>query len=102
MWPLLNAEKRGDFSDPKAWIFKLMSGAVIIYSCWSFCQDEKNVKDLKDFAKTGVNDLLDYGTEWISADHALEDHKNKTASAKEKSFKDKIKDQMNVNVDKED
>ena len=54
--------------DPKAIVFKLMSASLIIYSCWSFAQDEKNVKDLKDFATTGVSDLLDYGTEWITAD----------------------------------
>ena len=100
LWPIVSAEKRSDMLDPKAIIFKFMSGALIAYSCWSFCQDEKNVKDLKDFATTGVSDLLDYGTEWITTDHQI-GNMNKTESEKEKekSFDDKIKEQMNVDVD---
>ena len=99
LWPIVSAEKRSDMLDPKAIVFKVMSGALIAYSCWSFCQDEKNVKDLKDFATTGVSDFLDYGTEWITTDHQI-GNVNKTSSEKEKTFDDKIKEQMNVDVDK--
>jgi len=50
-----------------------------------------------------VSDLLDYGTEWISADHALGDRNNNTSGAKDdRSFKDRVKDQMDVDVDKEE
>jgi len=36
MWPIYSAEKRGDFSDPKAIVFKIMSASLVIYSCWAF------------------------------------------------------------------
>lgn len=79
---------------PRLNIFRLTSMSLMIYSVYLFTRNEKAVKDLKDFTNTGISDLLDYGTEWSTTDNILG---NKTNT--EKTFKEKVKDTMDVDVD---
>jgi len=48
---------------------------------YQFCLDEKNIEDLKDLADNGLNDLFDYGHDFMIG-NALGDgsssKKNKT------------------------
>ena len=66
LWPLFSFEVRADAADPKAVLFRLVSGYMIILTLYQFCQDEKNIEDLKDFAENGINDLFDYSAEWVT------------------------------------
>ena len=77
MWPLVSMEIRADAADIKSILFRMTSFSLIAYMVKEFTSDEKNVEDLKSFAKHGISDLLDYGTEWIVADNEL-DNGNKT------------------------
>lgn len=59
--PVWSFEIREDASDFKSIIFRLCSGALIVYMGYQFCQDEKNIEDLKDLAEHGLTDLFEYG-----------------------------------------
>lgn len=85
MWPLVSMEIRDDAVDIKSIVFRMSSFTLIAYMIKEFMSDEKNVQDLKDFAKTGINDLLDYGTEWIVKDNEL-DIGNRTQAEKDQTF----------------
>jgi len=45
-WPLTSFEIRDDQFDPRSMIFRLFSGALIVYMSYQFCQDEKNISDV--------------------------------------------------------
>jgi len=85
MWPLVSMEIRDGAVDIKSIVFRMSSFTLIAYMINEFMSDEKNVQDLKDFAKTGINDLLDYGTEWIVKDNEL-DIGNRTQAEKDQTF----------------
>lgn len=54
-------------------IFRLFSGALIVYMSYQFLQDEKNVKDVEDLYNTGLDDLFNYGLEFVAGGNALGD-----------------------------
>jgi len=60
-WPIYSFEVREDAADPRSIVFRLASGSLIVYMCYQFCQDEKNIADLKDLTENGISDLFDYG-----------------------------------------
>lgn len=60
-WPIHSFEVREDAADPRSIVFRLASGSLIVYMCYQFCQDEKNIADLKDLTENGISDLFDYG-----------------------------------------
>lgn len=59
--PVWSAEIRDDMFEFRSIIFRLISGSLIVYMGYQFCQDEKNVEDLKDLAQNGISDLFEYG-----------------------------------------
>jgi len=59
--PIHSFEIREDALDVKSLIFRLISGSMLVYMAYQFCQDEKNIEDLKDLAEHGLTDLFDYG-----------------------------------------
>jgi len=56
--PIYSFEVRMDFADIRSIIFRLISGSLIVYMGYQFCQDEKNMEDLKDLANNGLDDLF--------------------------------------------
>ena len=80
--PLWSFEIRGDAVDPKSIIFRLASGALIVYMGYQFCQDEKNIDDLKDLAENGLSDLFEYGQNFVVG-NALGDGKPKDNTTEE-------------------
>jgi len=72
-WPLTSFEVRDDQLDPRSMIFRLFSGALIVYMSYQFLQDEKNVKDVEDLYNTGLDDLFNYGLEFVAGGNALGD-----------------------------
>ena len=56
--PLWSFEVREDMCDIRSIIFRMISGSLIIYMGYQFCQDEKNMEDLKDLANNGLDDLF--------------------------------------------
>lgn len=59
--PVYSFEVRDDMFEFKSVIFRILSGALIVYMCFQFCQDEKNIEDLDDLMKNGLTDLFEYG-----------------------------------------
>ena len=77
---------------------------------YQFCQDEKNIADLKDLAENGISDLWDLGENYVVG-NALGDGSsskpatNTTEEVKDdRSFTQKYKDQLrkDVNFDEND
>jgi len=107
-WPIYSFEVRDDISDIKSIVFKLASGSLICYMGYQFCQDEKNIADLKDLAENGISDLWDLGEGYVVG-NALGDgsstkkETNSTEEAKDdRSFTQKYKDQLKKDVNEED
>jgi len=74
---------------------------MIVYMGYQFCQDEKNIEDLKDLANNGLNDLFEYGMEFTTG-LALsdgKDKKNSTEAPEEKSFSQKYREQLKKDMD---
>lgn len=100
--PVYSFEVRSDASDYKSVIFRLASGALICYMGYQFCQDEKNIEDLKDLAENGLSDLFDYGADFVIG-NALGDGKPRegrnTTEEKFESFADKYKKELRKDLD---
>lgn len=63
---------------------------------YQFFKDEKNLEDLKDL-KGGIEDLLDYGQDFIMGSQLGDG--NKTAEA---SFSEKIKEEMKKSINEDE
>ena len=48
--PVWSYETRDDMFEFRSIIFRIISGSLIVYMGYQFCQDEKNIEDLKDLA----------------------------------------------------
>jgi translocation protein SEC62 len=83
--PVWSFEVRGDASDVKSMIFRLASGSLLVYMAYQFCQDEKNIEDLKDLAEHGLTDLFEYGQDFMIG-NALGDGKPKDTNSTEEVF----------------
>lgn len=59
---------------------------------YTFCQDEKNIEDLKDIAENGISDLFEYGQDVLMGNSLS----NGTVSddGRAKTFAEKIKKEM--------
>ena len=75
--PVWSAETRDDMFEFRSIIFRLISGSLIVYMGYQFCQDEKNVEDLKDLAQNGISDLFEYGQDFMIG-NALGDGSQRT------------------------
>jgi len=107
-WPIYSFEVRDDAADVASIVFRLASGGLIVYMGYQFCQDEKNIADLKDLAENGISDLWDLGENYVVG-NALGDGStpkkdtNSTEEAKdERSFSQKYKDQIKKGFDTEE
>lgn len=78
--PVWSYEIRDDMFDFRSIIFRLISGSMLVYMGYQFCQDEKNVEDLKDLAQNGLSDLFEYGQEFMIGGNALGDGKPKNTT----------------------
>lgn len=100
--PVYSFEVRSDASDFKSIIFRIASGSLIVYMGYQFCQDEKNIEDLKDLAENGLSDLFDYGAEFVIG-NALGDGKPKEGAngteEKFETFTDKYKKELRKDLD---
>ena len=67
---------------------------------YQFCQDEKNIEDLKDLAQNGITDLFEYGQDFMLG-NALGDGKpkNDTETPEEKSFQQKYREELKKDID---
>lgn len=102
--PVYSFEIRADFSEIRSIIFRIISGSLIVYMGYQFCQDEKNMKDLEDLANNGLNDLFEYGLEFTTG-LALsdgKDKKNSTEQEQQKSFSEKYREQLKKDIDELD
>ena len=102
--PVYSFEIRTDFGDIRSIIFRIISGSLIVYMGYQFCQDEKNMKDLEDLANNGLNDLFEYGLEFTTG-LALsdgKDKKNSTEQEQQKSFSEKYREQLKKDIDELD
>ena len=101
--PVWSFEIREDMADIKSIVFRLCSGALIVYMGYQFCQDEKNIEDLKDLAENGLSDLFEYGQEFMVG-NALGDGKpkedaNSTKTEEEMSFTEKYRRELKKDHD---
>jgi len=99
--PVYSFEIRMDFSDVRSIIFRIISGSLLVYMGYQFCQDEKNMKDLEDLANNGLNDLFEYGLEFTTG-LALsdgKDKKNSTEQEQQKTFSEKYREQLKKDID---
>lgn len=99
--PVYSFEVRDDAADIRSIIFRLLSGSLIVYMSYQFCQDEKNWDDLVDLSKNGLSDFYDYGAEFVIGGNALGDNskKNETEQKKEESFHEKYKRELKKDFD---
>lgn len=63
--PVYSFEVRDDAADWKSILLRLMSGALLAYTGYQFCQDEKNMEDLRDLAEHGLTDFFEYGQQFV-------------------------------------
>jgi translocation protein SEC62 len=98
--PVYSFEVREDCFDFKSIIFRIISGSLIVYMAYQFCQDEKNIEDLRDLAENGLSDLFEYGQEFVLG-NALGDGKPKNTTQEEKleSFAEKYRRELKKDVD---
>ena len=67
---------------------------------YQFCQDEKNLEDLKEFTTKGVSDLLDYSKEWEFGKLKLESFKDKYS--KQNADEEEDNSEQATNAEEED
>lgn len=103
--PVWSYEVRDDMFEFRSIIFRIISGSLIVYMGYQFCQDEKNIEDLKDLAQNGISDLFEYGQDFMLG-NALGDGKpkNDTETPEEKSFQQKYREELkkDINFDGDD
>lgn len=63
--PLYSFEVRDDAVDPRTIILRIFSGALLVYTGYQFCQDEKNMEDLQDLYEHGLTDFFEYGQQFV-------------------------------------
>ena len=101
--PVHSFEVRDDIFDFRSIVFRLLSGSLLVYMCYQFCQDEKNIEDLKDLAENGLTDLFEYGQEFMVGGNALGDNskKNETDDDKKKdeTFQEKYRRELQKDFD---
>jgi len=99
--PVWSYEVREDASDSKSIIFRIISGSLIVYMAYQFCQDEKNMDDLRDLAQHGLTDLFEYGQDFMVGGNALADNskKNETKDPSEESFTEKYRKELKKDLD---
>lgn len=100
-WPIYSYEIREDATDFKSIIFRLISGALMVYMGYQFCQDEKNMEDLRDLAENGLSDLFEYGQDFMIG-NALGDgseKKNRTEEPHQETFSEKYRKELKKDVD---
>jgi len=101
--PLYSFETREDMFDFRSIIFRLLSGTLITYMCFQFCQDEKNWDDLVDLSQNGLSDFYDYGAEFMIGGNALGDSSKKNETEEEKknqeTFSDKYRRELKKDFD---
>ena len=99
--PVWSYEVRDDIFDFRSIIFRIISGSLIVYMGYQFCQDEKNLEDLKDLAENGLTDLFEYGQEFMLG-NALGDGKpkdNSTNDASQETFAEKYRRELKKDID---
>ena len=98
--PVWSYEVREDMFEFRSIIFRIISGSLIVYMGYQFCQDEKNIEDLKDLAQNGISDLFEYGQDFMLG-NALGDGKpkNDTETPEEKSFQQKYREELKKDID---
>ena len=98
--PVWSYEVREDMFEFRSIIFRIISGSLIVYMGYQFCQDEKNIEDLKDLAQNGITDLFEYGQDFMLG-NALGDGKpkNDTETPEEKSFQQKYREELKKDID---
>ena len=87
---MYQAKLRADFYDIKSVIFRILSGSLILYLLYQFCQDEKNIEDLKEVVDHGIHDLFEYGQDFMVGSNTLAST-NSTVDEKTYTFAEKIK-----------
>ena len=101
--PVYSFEVREDMFDVRSIIFRLLSGSLLVYMCYQFCQDEKNIEDLKDLAENGLTDLFEYGQEFMVGGNALGDNSKKNETEedkkKEETFQEKYRRELQKDFD---
>jgi len=100
--PITSFEIREDAADIKSIVFRLASGALILYMGYQFCQDEKNIEDLRDLAENGLTDLFEYGQEFMIGGNALGDGKpkdNNSTAEEFQTFAQKTRKNLNKDLD---
>lgn len=101
--PVWSFEVRDDMFDVRSIVFRLLSGALIVYMCYQFCQDEKNIEDLQDLAQNGLTDLFEYGQEFMVGGNALGDNSKKNETEedkkKEETFQEKYRRELKKDFD---
>lgn len=101
--PVYSFEVRDDMFDFRSIIFRLLSGSLLVYMCYQFCQDEKNIEDLKDLAENGLSDLFEYGQEFMVGGNALGDNSKKNETEedkkKEETFQEKYRRELQKDFD---
>jgi hypothetical protein len=98
LFPLLSVSRRKDMCDIGSLVFRLTSGGLIGYIVYLFFSQETIFEDIQDLSQ-GLNDLLDYGHDFIIANQLGDSDKNSTSG--EKSFTEKIKEEMNKGVEED-
>ena len=90
--PITSFAWRDEMWDPKSIVFRILSGSMIIYMGYQFCQDEKNIEDVKELYDHGLTDLFEYGQNFVLG-NALGPgaDANSTKEAPEESFQQKYR-----------
>lgn len=68
--------------------------------CFQFCQDEKNIEDLKDLAENGLSDLFEYGQDFMIG-NALGDGskpKDNSTDSSQETFTEKYRRELKKDV----
>ena len=102
--PVWSYEVREDWNDFKSIIFRMVSGSLLVYMLWQFCQDEQNIADLQDLAENGLTDLFEYGAEFVIGGNALGDGKPKdnTTDTRQETFAEKTRRNLDKVKDVDD
>ena len=92
--PVCKLETRSDFFNPISLAFRLCSASFILYLLIQFCQDEKNMEDLKEI-KDQFYDIYEFSTDYVLGeqlgDGSKNDQQKNTKQNQEATFTEKIK-----------
>ena len=99
--PVYEAKTRPDFYNPISLSFRISSLSFIVWIIFIFFQDEKHIEDIKELSGH-MYDMFEYSSDYVLGNELSNNDINVEEDEKVQSFKDKIKQEMERDMEYEE